>query len=152
MRLISAGSLVRAQSGPPLPFSTFEGGLPIDFLTSEPAFSNRPVSPSCMISSLGSWFQSSNWSDVPPRREHQIRHQSDCSSTNVDQDIVRRGCARSDEGLMEFVADRKNSAYKPDRDQQERHFHGQMRAATQCAPKKNSKDRVLCQMRDLAHE
>src|SRR5437763_12984580 len=35
MRLISAGSLVRAQSGPPLPFSTFECGSPIDFLTSE---------------------------------------------------------------------------------------------------------------------
>src|SRR5438094_9294307 len=106
MRLISAGSLVRAQSGP-FSFSICD----FEFSIEERSPRRTGAASSPQPTSDG----------IHPYRGFLLQrdHQTDCQpekrAADVDKHAVQRRRAQWYERLMIFVAGRKTSAHKPDR-------------------------------------
>src|SRR5881227_3831414 len=120
MRLISAGSLVRAQSGP-FEFSIEERSPRRSGAASSPQPTSDRIHP---------------YRGFLLPRDHQTDCQPEKRAADVDQHVVQRRRARWYERLMKFVAGRKNSADKPDRHKENPRLRTQIRAAVQCTTKK----------------
>src|SRR5437667_10938185 len=134
MRLISAGSLVRAQSGP-FSFSICDFEFSIE--ERSPRRSGAASSPQPTSDRIHPY----RGSLLP--RDHQTECQPKKRAADVDQHIVQRRRARGYERLMKFDAGCKNSAHKPDRHKENQRIRTKIRPLVQLTTKNKRENQLL---------